>query len=233
MGNPIGWPGGCFRRVEALTTQGRIVRIRAVAAGDMKALRALNRPTSDASLYLRFFALNRRAAADYVTRLVRPEAADIARSSRSSLLSRHAKLLASRLWGLWPDAVSTGEEAGVQVVKHCEHGIVCRVTVLDDAGTDVELVTRFLSHLSDAGTARTRSVPTPTIYGTWRRLSTSRPSGGTSSGPGRRWNPGVLRRVPSRRPAQRLGLTAATEGGRLLSAATVQRVLAATSSFSP
>jgi integrase len=42
---------------------------------------------------------------------------------------------------------------------------------------------------------------------------------------------GYLRRVPSRRPAQRLGLTVATEQGRLLSAATVQRVLAATSSF--
>jgi integrase/recombinase XerD len=40
-----------------------------------------------------------------------------------------------------------------------------------------------------------------------------------------------LRRVPSRRPAQRLGLTVATEQGRLLSPATVQRVLAATSSF--
>lgn len=42
---------------------------------------------------------------------------------------------------------------------------------------------------------------------------------------------GYLRRVPSRRPAQRLGLTVATEQGRLLAPATVQRVLAATSSF--
>jgi integrase/recombinase XerD len=40
---------------------------------------------------------------------------------------------------------------------------------------------------------------------------------------------GYLRRVPSKRPAQRLGLTVAT--GRLLSAATVARILAATSSF--
>ena len=40
-----------------------------------------------------------------------------------------------------------------------------------------------------------------------------------------------MRRVPSQRPAQRLGLTVATEQGRLLSPATVQRVLAATSSF--
>lgn len=42
---------------------------------------------------------------------------------------------------------------------------------------------------------------------------------------------GYLRRAPSRRSAQRLGLTVATEQGRLLSPATVQRVLAATSSF--
>jgi integrase len=40
-----------------------------------------------------------------------------------------------------------------------------------------------------------------------------------------------LRRIPSRRPAQRLGLGVATGEGRLLSAATVARMLAATSSF--
>lgn len=42
---------------------------------------------------------------------------------------------------------------------------------------------------------------------------------------------GYLRRIPSARPAQRLGLSVAVEQGRLLSAATVQRALAATSSF--
>lgn len=42
---------------------------------------------------------------------------------------------------------------------------------------------------------------------------------------------GYLRRLPSRRSAQRLGLAVATGEGRLLSAATVQRILAATSSF--
>jgi acyl-CoA synthetase (NDP forming) len=61
---------------EALSTQGRIVRIRAVAAGDADALFALNRRTSDDSMYLRFFALNRRVADDYVTRLVRAPTAD-------------------------------------------------------------------------------------------------------------------------------------------------------------
>ena len=42
---------------------------------------------------------------------------------------------------------------------------------------------------------------------------------------------GYLRRMPSARAAQRLGLTVATEHGRLLSPATVQRALAAASSF--
>ena len=40
---------------------------------------------------------------------------------------------------------------------------------------------------------------------------------------------GYRRRLPSRCPAQRLGLTVATEQGRLLSGATVQRILAAIS----
>lgn len=61
---PDGW--------EALTTQGRIVRIRPVSEADADALRALNGRTTDRSLYLRFFALNRRVADDYVTSLVRP-----------------------------------------------------------------------------------------------------------------------------------------------------------------
>jgi hypothetical protein len=46
---------------------------------------------------------------------------------------------------------------------------------------------------------------------------------------------GFLRRLPSRRPAQRLGLTVIVGGedgpGRLLSPATVNRILAAVSSF--
>ena len=41
---------------------------------------------------------------------------------------------------------------------------------------------------------------------------------------------GFLRRRPSRRPAQRLGLAVATGEGRLLAPASVQRVLAAASS---
>jgi len=37
------------------------------------------------------------------------------------------------------------------VVKERDGGIVCRVVLLNDAGDEVGLVTRFLSHLSDSG----------------------------------------------------------------------------------
>ena len=50
-------------------------------------------------------------------------------------------------------------EAGVQVVKERDGGIVRRVVLLDQAGGEVELVTRFLSHLSDPVTAGTPCVP--------------------------------------------------------------------------
>ena len=120
----------------------------------------------------------------------------------------------------------------MRVVKFSQGGIVRRVALLDDADEEVVLVTRFLTHLSDSG----YSANTLCAYAydlrhlvvfldrramTWAEFT-----------------PvvaleflGYLRRLPSRRPAQRLGLTVATEQGRLLSGATVQRVLAATSSF--
>lgn len=60
------------RAVEALTTQGRIVRIRPVVETDAAALAALNRRASDLSLYLRFFSVNRRIADRQVAALVRP-----------------------------------------------------------------------------------------------------------------------------------------------------------------
>ena len=120
----------------------------------------------------------------------------------------------------------------MRVVKFSQGGIVRRVAVLDDADEEVVLVTRFLSHLSDSG----YSPNTLCAYAyDLRHLVVFLTAG--------RWTwsgippamalefLGYLRRLPSRRPAQRLGLTVATEQGRLLSAATVQRMLAATSSF--
>lgn len=120
----------------------------------------------------------------------------------------------------------------MQVLKERDGGIVRRVVLLDDAGDDVVLVTRFLSHLSDSG----YSPNTLCAYAyDLRHLvaflglhdlawSEFRPSTALEF-------LAYLRRVPSRRPAQRLGLAVATGQGRLLSAATVARILAATSSF--
>lgn len=39
----------------------------------------------------------------------------------------------------------------MQVVKVRDGGIVRRVSLLDDAGDEVVLVSRFLSHLADSG----------------------------------------------------------------------------------
>jgi integrase/recombinase XerD len=120
----------------------------------------------------------------------------------------------------------------VRVVKQRENGIVRRVVLLDDRGDEVAPVNRFLSHLTDSD----YSPNTVCAYAyDLRHLVQFFDQQGLG------WNDfrpstaleflAYLRRVPSRRPAQRLGLTVATERGRLLSAATVQRVLAATSSF--
>jgi len=120
----------------------------------------------------------------------------------------------------------------VRVIKHCEQGIVRQVTLLDDIGREVVQVTRFLSHLTDSD----YSPNTVCAYAyDLRHLAVfldERALGWNDFRPSTALEfLAYLRRVPSRRPAQRLGLTVATEHGRLLSAATVQRVLAATSSF--
>lgn len=120
----------------------------------------------------------------------------------------------------------------MRVVKHVDGGIVRRVVLIDDAGAEVVLVTRFLAHLADSGF----SPDTLCAYGyDLRRLVEFVDRSGMSWGdftPARALEfLGYLRRLPSRRSAQRLGLAVATDQGRLLSAATVQRILAATSSF--
>jgi len=120
----------------------------------------------------------------------------------------------------------------VRVVKQRAGGIVRRVVLVDDAGDEVVPVNRFLSHLVDSG----YSPNTVCAYGyDLRHLAVflaERSLGWNDFRPATALEfLGYLRRVPSRRPAQRLGLTVATEQGRLLSPATVQRVLAATSSF--
>lgn len=120
----------------------------------------------------------------------------------------------------------------MQVVKESDGGIVRRVVLLDDAGDEVATVTRFLSHLSDSGYSP--NTLCAYAYDLRHLVSFLDRQGMTWS----EFRPSTaleflayLRRVPSRRPAQRLGLGVATGEGRLLSAATVARMLAATSSF--
>src|SRR5664280_2322080 len=120
----------------------------------------------------------------------------------------------------------------MRVIKDKDGGIVRRVLLLDDGGEPVVPVVRYLGHLIDAG----YSPHTACAYGyDLRYLFEFLGAEGVS------WQAfgpstaliflGHLRRRPTRRPAQRLRLAVATGGGRLLAPATVQRVLAATSSF--
>lgn len=120
----------------------------------------------------------------------------------------------------------------MQVVRHGEIGVVRRVTLLDDAGVEVVAVTRFLSHLTDSNYSPNTVCSYAYDLRHLARFLDEQAIGWNDFRPSTALEfLAYLRRVPSRRPAQRLGLTVATEQGRLLSAATVQRVLAATSSF--
>jgi integrase/recombinase XerD len=120
----------------------------------------------------------------------------------------------------------------VRVVKRHKRGIVGRVVLLDDAGGEVVPVSRFLSHLTDSSYSPNTVCAYAYDLRHLVRFLEQHALGWNDFRPSTALEfLAYLRRVPSRRPAQRLGLTVATEQGRLLSAATVQRVLAATSSF--
>jgi integrase/recombinase XerD len=106
------------------------------------------------------------------------------------------------------------------------------VILLDDVGDEVAPVTRFLLHLTDAGYSPNTVCAYAYDLRHLVRFLNSHAMGWDDFRPSTALEfLSYLRQVPSQRPAQRLGLTVATERGRLLSAATVQRVLAATSSF--
>lgn len=103
----------------------------------------------------------------------------------------------------------------MRVVKDVVGGIVRRVILLDGSGHEVVPVTRFLAHLSDSG----YSPNTLCSYGyDLRRLFMFLDRQGLE------WTQfrpptaleflGYLRRIPSRGPAQRLGLAVATTEGR-------------------
>ena len=120
----------------------------------------------------------------------------------------------------------------MRVVKNREGGMDRRVVLLDDAGAEVEAVTRFLSHLVDSNYSPNTVCAYAYDLAHLARFLDQQATGWNDFRPSTALEfLGYLRRVPSQRPAQRLGLTVATEQGRLLSPATVQRILAATSSF--
>jgi hypothetical protein len=129
-----------------------------------------------------------------------------------------------------------GEETRVRVIKERDGGIVRRVRLVGDDGEPVGPVCRFLDHLGDREFLPNKLA----AYGydlKYLFIFLDRE--------GLDWQDfraphmlallAFLRRVPSRRPAQRLGLAVVADGqdgpGRLLSPATVDRILAAVSSF--
>jgi integrase/recombinase XerD len=123
-----------------------------------------------------------------------------------------------------------GVRMRVQVTR--QDRTVQAVSLVDNAGAELEVPTRFLRHVLDSGC----SPNTAMAYGyDLRCLFEFLAERGVD------WRDfrasvalellGWLRKRPSRRAAQRLGLAATAPGGRLLSPATVARVLAAVSSF--
>src|SRR5674476_8826 len=120
----------------------------------------------------------------------------------------------------------------MRVIKDKDGGIVRRVLLLDDGGEPVVPVVRYLGHLIDAGysphTACANGYDLRYLFEFLGAEGVSWQAFGPSTA---LIFLGHLRRRPTRRPAQRLGLAVATGEGRLLAPATVQRVLAATSSF--
>lgn len=120
----------------------------------------------------------------------------------------------------------------MRVVTTKSSGVVTSVALHDGDGAAVAPVCRFLQHILDSG----GSPNTASAYGfDLKNLFEFLEETGTD------WQDfgpaialdflGWLRKRPSRRPAQRLGLAVTGSEGRLLAAATAARVLAAVSSF--
>lgn len=122
--------------------------------------------------------------------------------------------------------------AWMRVQVHRQDGVVAAVAVVTADGLEVDCAARFLRHVLDSGC----SPNTAAAYGydlkylfeflaerglDWRDF---RPAVALEF-------LGWLRRRPSRRPAQRLGISATVPAGRLLAPATVARALATVSSF--
>lgn len=120
----------------------------------------------------------------------------------------------------------------MRVIKVRRDGSTVGARLVDDEGAEVVDVDRFLAHLTDSD--HSPNTVLAYAYDLRHLVSFLEERGLDWDG----FTPasaleflGYLRRVPSRRAAQRLGLTVAVDGGRLLAPATVQRILASTSSF--
>jgi integrase len=123
----------------------------------------------------------------------------------------------------------------VRVIKEREGGVVRRVRLLDEAGEPIAAVTRFLDHLAE----REYSPYTLCAYAYDLQNLFVFLAGEQLEWPAFRPADALqflsfLRRRPSQRSAQRLGLTLIAGGeapGRRLSAPTVNRILAGVASF--
>ncbi|MER6316435.1 tyrosine-type recombinase/integrase [Streptomyces sp. NPDC001581] len=122
------------------------------------------------------------------------------------------------------------------MLKERDGGIVRRVRLVDESGAEVGPVCRFLGHLSDRGLSpNTWCAYAYDLKYLFMFLARDGLEWQDFRAPDASRLLGFLRRQPSRRPAQRLGLTVVVGGtelpGSLLSPATVNRILAAVSSF--
>lgn len=123
----------------------------------------------------------------------------------------------------------------MRVVKERDGSVVRRVRLVDGDGQPVAAACRFLDHLVDRGSPHTICAYAYDL----RRLFTFVAAEGMDwrefRGPDALRLLAFLRQAPSRRPAQRLGLTVVVGGpetpGSLLAPATVNQILAAVSSF--
>ncbi len=96
-------------------------------------------------------------------------------------------------------------------VKEREGGIVRRVALLDDEGEDIVLATRFLAHLADSGYSLNMLCAYAYDLRHLAAFLEERQLTFADFGPAMALEfLGYLRRVPSRRPAQRLDLSVAT-----------------------
>jgi integrase/recombinase XerD len=127
-------------------------------------------------------------------------------------------------------------DAAVRVIKHRDGGIVRRVELVDERGEPIGSACRFLNHLVDRGfSPHTLCAYAYDLKYLFTFLREEGMDWQEFRAPDALRLLAFLRRTPSRRSAQRLGLTVVVGGadtpGKLLAPSTVNRILAAVASF--